>query len=275
MATTPDFVDARPPREIARLVERVGVAKAQTDAVTFLILAVLAGAFISLGALLFTVVVTGSGLGFGATRLLGGASFCLGLVLVVVAGAELFTGNNLLAMAWASGLVGTRAVIRSWVLAYLGNVVGCLITVLFVLWAGIADLGNGSVGESAVQIARAKAALSLEQAFVRGVLCNALVCLAVWLTLGGRTVADKILAILFPITAFVAMSFEHSVANWFFLPYGMALEWSAGTISIAGAITNLVAVTAGNLVGGTFLVAGVYWAAYLRGERHLEPGRRG
>ena len=218
------MADAHPPREIARMFERLGVAKAQTDALTLVLLAVLAGAFISLGALFFTVVVTEAGLGFGVTRLLGGMSFCLGLVLVVVAGAELFTGNNLLAMAWASGLIGTRDVMRNWLLAYLGNVIGCLGTVLFVAWADIASLGGGAVGETAIQIARAKASLSLGEAFARGLLCNALVCLAVWLAMGGRSVADKILAVLFPITAFVAMGFEHSIANWFFLPFGLALD---------------------------------------------------
>ena len=251
------------------MVERLGVAKAQTDAVTLVVLAVLAGAFISLGALFFTVVVTGSSLGFGVTRLLGGVSFSLGLVLVVVAGAELFTGNNLLAMAWASGLIGTRDVLRNWLLAYLGNVIGCLGTVLFVAWAGIGSLGGGAVGDTAIQIAVAKAGLSVGEAFAQGVLCNALVCLAVWLAMGGRSVADKILAILFPITAFVAIGLEHSIANWFFLPFGLALD-QQGAVSFAGVGRNLAAVTAGNIVGGTLLVAGVYWVAYLRGGRRRE-----
>lgn len=261
-----DSSDAYPPLEIARKVERIGVAKAQADTLSMLVLAVLAGAFISLGALLFTVVVTDSALGFGPTRLLGGLSFCLGLVLVVVAGAELFTGNNLIAMAWASRLIGTPAVLRSWLLVYVGNVVGCLGTVLLVVWADIARLGNGAVGEMALQIARVKADLSLTEAFTRGVLCNALVCLAVWLTIGARSVTDKILAILFPVTAFVAIGLEHSIANWFFLPFALALD-TQGTVSMSGAVGNIIAVTAGNIVGGTLLVAGVYWVAYLRGEQ--------
>jgi formate/nitrite transporter len=247
-------------------VERLGVAKARADVLSSLVLAVLAGAFISLGALLFTVVITESTLGFGPTRLLGGVSFCLGLILVVVAGAELFTGNNLIAMAWASRLIGTREVIRNWLLTYIGNVAGCLATVLLVVWADIAALGDGAVGETAVRIARAKAGLSLTEAFIRGILCNALVCLAVWLAIGARSVTDKILAILFPIAAFVAIGFEHSIANWFFLPFGLAVD-GQGTVPIAGIGRNLVAVTAGNVVGGTLLVAGVYWVAYLRGER--------
>lgn len=266
MDTEPNVADAYPPPEIARKVERLGVAKAHADALTLLVLAVLAGAFISLGALLFTVVVTGSGLGFGPTRLLGGVSFSLGLILVVVAGAELFTGNNLLAMAWASRLIGTREVMRNWLLVYVGNVVGCLATVLLVVWAGVAGLDDAAVGETAVRIARNKVELPLFEAFARGILCNALVCLAVWLALGARSVTDKILAIIFPITAFVAIGLEHSIANWFFLPFGMAVD-AQRAISIVAAAGNIAAVTAGNVAGGTLLVAGVYWVAYLRGER--------
>jgi len=257
------FGDAYQPRQIAQRVAQMGVAKARADTLTLLVLAVLAGAFISLGALLFTVVVTGSELGFGVTRLLGGLSFCLGLVLVVIGGAELFTGNNLLAMAWASRLIGTRELLRNWLLVYLGNVIGCLGTVALVLWADTAGLGGGAVGETALQIARSKAQLPLGEAFARGILCNALVCLAVWLAMGGHSVTDKILAILFPISAFVALGFEHSIANWFLLPLGLALD-GQGLVPALGAARNLAATTAGNVVGGTLLVAGVYWLAYLR-----------
>jgi formate transporter len=263
--------DAWSPREIAQRVETLGVTKARLDALSVLVLAVLAGAFISMGALLYTVVVTGSTLGFGLTRLVGGLAFCLGLVLVLVAGAELFTGNNLLAMAWASRRIDTAELLRNWGLVYLGNVAGCLLTVAVVLWAGWAGLGGGAVGETALQVARAKAGLDWGPAFARGVLCNALVCLAVWLAMGGRTVVDRIAAVLFPITAFVAMGFEHSIANWFFLPYGAALA-GATPIAAVDMVRNLVAVTAGNIVGGTLLVAGVYWVAYLRGVRGAERG---
>jgi formate transporter len=260
------FHDAYPPSEIARRVQKVGVAKAHLDTLTLLLLAGLAGAFISLGAIFFTVVVTHTELGFGISRLIGGLAFCLGLVLVVVAGAELFTGNNLIAMAWASRRISTGALVRNWVLAYVGNVIGCLGTVALVTWANLDGLGGGGVGETAVKIASAKADLSMGEAFARGILCNALVCLAVWLAMSGRSVTDKILAVLFPITAFVALGLEHSIANWFFLPYGMVL---AGTdvVPIADAMRNLAAVTAGNIVGGSLMVAGVYWMAYLRGGR--------
>jgi formate/nitrite transporter len=260
------FADARPPREIARKIETLGVDKARSDTLTVLVLAVLAGAFISLGALFFTVVITNGAFGFGVNRLLGGVSFCLGLILVVVAGAELFTGNNLVAMAWASGRIGIREVTRNWALVYVGNVIGCLGTVLLVVWGDIAGVGNGLVGETALGIAQAKAGLTVGEAFARGILCNALVCLAIWLAMGGRSVTDKIMAIIFPIAAFVTVGFEHSIANWFFLPYGVALG-ELGAVPLAGAAKNLTSVTVGNIIGGTLLVAGVYWVAYLRGER--------
>lgn len=274
MPDEPPVSDAYPPQEIARRVERLGVVKARADALTLLVLAVLAGAFISLGALLFTVVVTGSTLGFGPTRLLGGVGFALGLILVIVAGAELFTGNNLIAMAWASRLITTRDVLRNWLLVYAGNVAGCLATVLLVIWGDLASLGGGAVGDTAVQIARVKAELAAPMAFARGILCNTLVCLAVWLAIGARGVSDKVLAILFPVAAFVALGFEHSIANWFFLPYGLALG-AGETLSVSAVAKNLVTVTAGNLVGGTLLVAAVYWVAYLRGERLRKDDRAG
>jgi formate transporter len=258
------FHDAYQPRQIAQRVQDMGVAKARADALSLFVLALLAGAFISLGALLFTVIVSDSNLGFGVTRLLGGLGFCLGLVLVVIGGAELFTGNNLLAMAWASRLISSREVLRNWCLVYLGNVLGCLGTVLLVYWANTAQLGDGAVGKTALQIAQDKSALSWLEALARGILSNTLVCLAVWLAMGGHSVCDKILAIALPISAFVTVGFEHSIANWFFLPYGLALGGpdSLAPSAMAG---NLLVVTLGNILGGTLLVAGVYWVAYLRG----------
>ncbi len=257
------FGDAYQPREIAQRVQNMGVAKARADAWTLLLLAILAGAFISMGALFYSIVVTGSSIGFGLTRLVGGLCFCLGLILVVIGGAELFTGNNLLAMAWASKLIATRDVLRNWSLVYLGNVLGSIGTVALVLWADTGSLADGAVGDTLLIIAGAKAGLGFGEAFARGVLCNTLVCLAVWLAMGGHSVTDKILAVLFPISGFVAMGFEHSIANWFFLPYGL-LVGAPDAVSISGAAQNLVAVTLGNIVGGTMLVAGVYWLAYLR-----------
>jgi formate/nitrite transporter len=166
-------------------------------------------------------------------------------------------------MAWASGLVSWREVLRNWGIVYLGNALGALATVQLVLWADTAALGGGEVGRTAVAIATSKVSLAFGVALARGVLCNALVCLAVWLAMGGRSVTDRILAVLFPISAFVAMGFEHSIANWFFLPFGMALA-APGAITPAAAALNLLASTVGNVLGGTLLVAGVYWLAYLR-----------
>jgi formate transporter len=253
--------DAWSPAEIAGRIETVGVQKARADSITVLVLAVLAGAFISLGALFFTVVVTGSDFGLGPTRLLGGLAFSLGLILVVVAGAELFTGNNLVAMAWASRRISARQLLRNWLLVYAGNVVGALGTVCLVVLAGTDELGEGAVGATALRIGTTKASLDPLAAFALGVGCNALVCLAVWLASGGRSVTDRVIAIVFPITAFVAVGFEHSIANWFFLPWAVAL---GAEDLVAGSMRNLALVTAGNVVGGTLLVAGVYWLAYLR-----------
>lgn len=258
---------AVPSAEIARLAVNAGVTKAKSDGLTLFVLAVLAGAYISLGAMLFLVVCSGTEqfLGWGVSRLVGGLSFCLGLILVVCAGAELFTGNNLIAMAWASGKISFVDILRNWIVVYVGNVVGCLATVGLVVLADLSALGAGQVAETAKGIASTKAELPLLVVFARAVLCNALVCVAVWLTLGARSMTDKILAIIFPIAAFVALGLEHSIANWFFLPYGMIL--TGNEISWVGVAGNLVTSTLGNIVGGTLLVAGVYWLAYLRNER--------
>ncbi len=273
MNTSAPSHDAYAPQQIAERVTAIGATKGKADALTIFVLAVLAGAFISLGSLFYIVVTTGNpGLGFGINRLVGGVCFFLGLVLVVVGGAELFTGNNLLAMAWASGSISTRELLRHWGLAYLGNVVGCLLTVLLVAGAGLNQLHQHSVGQTAVQIAVAKVHLWPGEVFCRGVLCNALVCLAVWLAMGGRSVADKILAIILPISAFVTIGLEHSIANWFFLP--LASHWANhGQISMSAMAANLVMSTLGNLVGGSLLVASVYWLAYLRGGKDSPPAR--
>ena len=267
-SATNSLLDAYAPAQIAMRVREVGVAKAAMPVLTMFALAVLAGAFIALGALFYTVTMTtGSeaAVPFGLLRLAGGVAFSLGLVLVVVGGAELFTGNNLIAMAWASGRVTTQQIMRNWGWVYLGNLVGAVGTAALVWLAGIHSMGDGAVGETMVQIARSKIALDPVSVVARGVLCNVLVCLAVWLCMGARSVTDKILAILFPISAFVACGFEHSVANMYFLPIGVAL--AAGTsmpLSAVEAFSNLVLVTIGNIFGGTVLVALVYWTVYLR-----------
>jgi formate/nitrite transporter len=254
-------LDAYAPKEIAARVSEVGVAKARLPLLTLSLLGVLAGGFIGLGALMYTLVASDASLGFAAARLLGGLVFSLGLILVSVAGAELFTGNNLLAMAWASGRVSSRDVLRNWAVVCAANAVGAAGLALLVWLAGQGALNQGAVGRAAVRIAQAKAELPLAEAFVRGVLCNVLVCMAVWMALAGRSVTDRVLAIVFPITAFVAAGFEHSVANMYFLPLGMLL---GAPLSAAEVAHNLVPVIAGNIVGGSGLVALVYWVIYLR-----------
>ncbi len=268
-ATPISLLDAYAPAQIAMRVREVGVTKATMPVLTMFALATLAGAFVALGALFFTITMTTSTTGqppaFGLMRVAGGITFSLGLILVVVGGAELFTGNNLIAMAWASGRVTTQQVMRNWGWVYLGNLVGAVGTAALVWLAGVHSMSDGAVGETMVQIARSKIALDPVSAVARGILCNVLVCLAVWLCMGARSVTDKILATVFPITAFVACGFEHSVANMYFLPIGVAL--AAGTsapLSVADAVSNLALVTLGNVLGGTILVALVYWSVYLR-----------
>lgn len=263
------------------------MAKAALPADRLAVLSVLAGAFISLGAVFSTVVTAGGGSAPGVSRLLGGLVFSLGLVLVVVAGAELFTGNALLVMATASRRVGLRALMRNWVIVYLGNFTGAVVTTLVVYWSGFYEGGDGGVGRRALDIAATKTSLEFHQAFLLGVLANALVCLAVWLSLSARSVTDKVLAVVFPITAFVAAGFEHSIANMYFIPAGLFLRawapggfWTATGASSADYPTvtwtdflggNLVPVTLGNIVGGAVLVGLVYWLAYLRST---DGGRR-
>ena len=253
--------DAYTPAEMARRVETVGVAKAHLPLLPLATLAVLAGAFIAFGALFFTVTVTGSAFGFGPTRLLGGVAFSLGLILVVVGGAELFTGNALIVMAWADGKATLAELLRNWGVAYVGNFVGAVATAIAVWQSGVLAAAGGEVVRTAIAIAEAKAALSFAEAFVRGVLCNVLVCLAVWLTFSARRVAGKVLAIIFPITAFVALGFEHSIANMYLMPVGMLAGADIGLPEFAA---NLLPVTLGNIVGGGVFVGLVYYVVYVR-----------
>ena len=210
---------------MARKAETVGVAKAGMAPLSILVLAVLAGAFIALGAVFATTVAAGgTELPYGVVRLLAGLVFTLGLILVVVAGAELFTGNNLIVMAWASRRVSTRRMLGNWGLVYVGNFVGAFGTVLLVYAGRQYEFGNGAVGSAALTIANGKTGLGFVQAIALGALCNALVCLAVWLCYGARTTTDKILAIEPPIAAFVAAGFEHSVATMYFIPMGLLVK---------------------------------------------------
>jgi formate transporter len=277
-------VDALPPPEIARKAEAIGEAKARMRAATVFALSVLAGAFIALGAIFSTTVAAGgSDLPYGIVRLLAGVTFALGLILVVVAGAELFTGNNLIVMAWASRRIPTSRLLGNWALVYLGNFVGAVATAGLAYMTRQYTFGGGEVGKTALTIAAGKVDYGFLQAVALGVLCNALVCLAVWLTYGARSVTDKILAVVPPIAAFVAAGFEHSVANMYFIPFGLLVEedksWVASTAGLpdvsqltwtAFFLDNLLPVTIGNMIGGALLVGAVYWFVYLRPKS--EPG---
>jgi formate/nitrite transporter len=277
-STEDSRLDALLPPEMARRAEDVGARKAAMDATRTFTLAVLAGAFIALGGVFATTALAGAGSApWGATRMLGGVAFSLGLVLVVVGGAELFTGNNLLVMAWASRRVSTRALLRNWFVVFVGNFVGAGGTAVLVYLGGTHRSGNGAFGATALAIAHAKVQLGFTEAIALGVLCNTLVCLAVWLTLSARTSADRILAIVPPISAFVAAGFEHSVANMYFVPFGLLITaWDPGFAAGVSehpvpALTwdlflrrNLLPVTIGNVIGGAGLVGLVYWFVYLR-----------
>jgi formate transporter FocA len=275
-------LDSLLPAEMALKAEEIGVKKAQMDAARMFALAVLAGAFIALGAVFSTTVAAGAAtaMPYGAVRLLAGVVFSLGLVLVIVGGAELFTGNNLIVMAWASRKVSTVLLLRNWAIVYAGNFVGAAATAVLVYLSGQFSFGNGAVGAAALTTASSKLDLDFGQAIVLGILCNGLVCLAVWLTYSARSTADKILAIVPPITAFVAAGFEHSIANMYFIPIALLIKagapqsfWSqigktpenyTSLTWEAFLVNNLLPVTLGNIIGGTVLVGAVYWFVYLR-----------
>ena len=282
---TPAGLDALPPPEMARKAEQVGVVKAEMSTANTLALSVLAGAFIALGAIFATTVTAGgSEVPFGVLRLLGGIAFSLGLVLVIVAGAELFTGNNLIVMAWASRRVRTMRVARNWTLVYVGNFAGAFATALILYVSKQYEFGQGAVGVQALSIADAKTDLGFVQAVALGAFCNGLVCLAVWLCYSARTTTDKILSIIPPIAAFVAAGFEHCVANMFFIPMGLLIETDDEFVASQPSapdlssltwenflVANLVPVTIGNIVGGALMVGAIYWFVYLRGASTAAP----
>jgi len=273
-------VDAYSPKQIAARVQQVGVSKATAAPLQVFALALLAGAFIALGAAFFTVVTfDSSGVAAGLLRLLGGLAFCLGLILVVVAGAELFTGNNLIVMAYVDGHVSLLQLLKNWGLVYVGNFIGAMGMVLMIYFSGHWQLAEGALANKVVAIAQGKVNLAWQEAFFRGILCNVLVCLALWLCFAGRTVIDKVVAIIFPITAFVALGFEHSVANMYFIPAGILLNNDPellvsvlgtvpGQLTISGFVwNNLIPVTLGNMLGGGLFVGLVYWFIYLRTDK--------
>lgn len=259
--------DAFAPAEIAARIESVGVVKARLPLLQMALLGVLAGAFIGLGALYFVLVLSDPSLGFAASRVLGGLVFSLGLLLVVVAGAELFTGNNLLAMAWADGKISSAELLRSWGVVCCANFVGALGLAVIVWLSDHPALNNGLVGATVLKLALAKCTAPAVSLFWKAVLCNMLVCLAVWMAMAGRSLVDKAVAIVFPISAFVAAGFEHSIANMYLIPLALLLKPEGAefaAINIANLVSNLSVVIAGNLVGGSLLVALVYYLIYRR-----------
>jgi formate transporter len=278
--------DALLPPAMAAKAEGIGVKKAGLDALGMFALAILAGAYIGVGAIFCTTVLAGTGsLAYGVARLLGGLVFTLGLILVVVGGAELFTGNNLIIMAFMSGKVGISALLRNWVIVYVGNFVGSILTALIMFVSQQFTFGNGSIGLTALNIANAKSGLGFWQAVALGIMCNALVCMAVWLCFSARSTTDKILSIIPPISAFVAAGFEHSIANMYFIPIGLFIKswapatfWALPALTDAGRtaasftnltwgnffIANLLPVTIGNIIGGAVMVGLIYWFIYLR-----------
>ena len=268
-------IDAYTPAQIAQRVEKACISKATNDPVVVFVLAVLAGAFIAVGGAYYLMVIHDvTGVPVGMARALGGLVFSLGLVLVVVAGAELFTGNNLLVMACLDGKISTKQLLRNWGIVFAGNAVGAAGFAMFLVLSGVLAINEGAVADQLLRIATAKLSLTWYEAFFRGVLCNVLVCLAVWLCFAGHSVTDKILAIILPISAFVALGFEHSIANLFFVPAAQFCLWlqpevmkSAVAISTWDFVAdNLVPVTLGNMFGGGVLVGLVYWFNYLRSK---------
>ena len=275
-----DKIDSLLPSEMATQAESIGVAKAGFSVSKTLVLAMLAGAFIAFGSIFFTTVTTASSLPFGITRLIGGLCFSLGLVLVIVGGAELFTGNNLIIMAWANKKINTLQVLRNWTIVYAGNFIGAMFVVVLMILARQHEYASGMVGMNALNIAKIKCELGTTQAIALGILCNILVCLAVWLCFSSRSIAGKIISIVFPITAFVTCGFEHSIANMYFVPLAiMILQQQNPAITAmieqSGAdyshinwtdflVNNLLPVTFGNIIGGAVLVGLVYWFVYLR-----------
>jgi formate transporter len=283
-------IDAYTPAQMAVRVEKAGVVKGNKDFFSTFTLAMMAGVFIGLGAAFFTIVIHDSSLSVGLTKLIGGFVFSLGLILVIITGAELFTGNNLIVMAFVSRKITFGQLVRNWGFVFAGNLVGSLFVVFLMFLSGQWTAGGGTVGVTALMIANGKVNLTFLEAVSKGILCNILVCLAVYLCFSGRSVTDKILAILFPITAFVALGFEHSVANMYFIPAGLLLKQSPEVLAAAQnmlggipdlsnltmygfLVNNLLPVTLGNIIGGTFFVGIVHWFLFLRPSA-VEPIRK-
>lgn len=255
-------LDAYSPNNIARLVDELGIKKSNQKKYKLFVLGVLAGVFIAFGAMFYTLVVSDSQFTIGITRMIGGVVFSVGLILVIVAGAELFTGNNLIVMAWASKNITTQQLLKNWSIVYIANFVGALLAVVAMHMSGLLEQNNSMLQMTAIQIAMYKVNIPFDELLVRGILCNTLVCLAVWLCTAAHDVASKTLAIVFPISTFVALGFEHSVANMYFIP--LAMMYDSVDITHYQFLIHMLFVTFGNIVGGSVFVALVYWIVYLK-----------
>ena len=278
-------IDTILPADMALRAEQSGVRRASADSLTVLVLSAMGGAFIAFGAIFATTVSAGSSaLPYGLAKLLSGIVFALGFVMVVVAGAELFTGNNLIVMAWASGKVRTRSLLLNWLITFTGNCFGAVATAALMLFTTQYTFGAGAVGLAALTTANSKAALAFAPALALGIMCNALVCLASWMCYSARTAVDRVAIIVLPIAAFVTAGFEHSIANAYFIPMGLFIKATAPdsfwtsigktgadfpALTWAGCLGNLVPVAIGNIIGGSLLVAAVYWFVYLRKPGHF------
>jgi len=281
--TPPQLItfDAIMPSTMAARAEESGVKRATTDPITLFALSILAGAFISFGAIFATTVSAGTvGMPYGVVRLLSGLVFSTGLLMVIIGGAELFTGSNIIVMAWASRKVTTRALLLNWVISFAGNFVGAIATAALMFYTTQYTFGGGAVGLTALSTANAKTSLAFIPALTLGIMCNALVCLAVWMCFSARTNIDRVVSIIPPIAAFVAAGFEHSIANIYFIPMGLFIKIGAPdsfwrSIGKTAAdfpeltwsnffVGNLLPVTIGNIIGGSIMVAAVYWFIYLR-----------
>jgi formate/nitrite transporter len=273
--------DAIMPATMAVRAEESGVKRASTDPITLLVLSVLAGAFISFGAIFATTVSAGAvGMPYGVVRLLIGLVFSTGLIMVIIGGAELFTGSNIIVMAWASGKVKTRALLLNWIISFAGNFIGAIATAALMFYSTQYTFGGGAVGLTALSTANAKASLAFIPALTLGIMCNALVCLAVWMCFSARTSIDRVVTLIPPIAAFAAAGFEHCIANIYFIPMGLFIKAGAPesfwrSIGKTAAdfpeltwhnflVGNLLPVTIGNIIGGSIMVAAVYWFVYLR-----------
>jgi formate transporter len=261
------------PDEIQDAIEMIGVKKANMPFLPSFMLAVVAGGSIGFGALYYTIVASDEAFSFATIRILGGLVFSVGLAIVLIGGAELFTGNNLIVMAWASRRISSIEVLRNWLIVYSGNLVGALGLVFLVLFSHHPEMNGGRIGLSILNTAVGKVTPDVATLFFKGILCNVLVCLGVWLAYAGRSVTDKIVGLMLPVSAFVAAGFEHCVANMYFLPLAWLLtelgntpkDLATSAITVTGIIHNLVPVTLGNIVGVAGFVGFVYWIIYRKG----------